>query len=182
MASSQLLTKIIRLMPELQPFVDKPLEENGLTIEGLAVREGTLYAGFRGPILTDHRAAILSVPLGVLFDSKTGDATLLRPELKVDTFGHPRGVRDLLTFEGKLLVLAGPENDPTKGHPIQLGDYAIFSYDQKANKLLDLKGYGSEVKPEALLPLSASDGKLRALLWFDGPDAGQPTPIEIDLK
>ncbi|MGR9079520.1 DUF3616 domain-containing protein (plasmid) [Rhizobium leguminosarum] len=126
LTSSQLLTKIIRLLPELQPFVDKPLEENGLTIEGLAVREGTLYAGFRGPILTDHRAAILSVPLGVLFDSKTGDATLLRPELKVDTLGHPRGVRDLLTFEGKLLVLAGPENDPPKGNRIQLGDCAIF--------------------------------------------------------
>ncbi|EJB01763.1 Protein of unknown function (DUF3616) [Rhizobium leguminosarum bv. trifolii WSM597] len=182
LTSSRLLTSISRLMPELQPFVDKPLEENGLTIEGVAVRDGTMYAGLRGPILTDHRAAILSVPLGVLFDKKTGDATLLRPELEVDSFGYPRGVRDLLAFEGKLLVLAGPENDPPKGHRIQLGDYAIFSYDQKAHKLLDLKGYGSEIKPEALLPLSAIDGKLCALLLFDGPEEGQPTPIGVELN
>jgi hypothetical protein len=180
--SSQLLTSIIRLMPELQPFVDKPLEDNGLTIEGVAVKDGTMYAGLRGPVLTDQRAAILSVPLGVLFDNKTGDATLLSPELKVDSFGYPRGVRDLAIFEGKLLVLAGPENDPPKGHPIQLGDYAIFAYDQKADKLLDLKGYGSEIKPEALLPLSVNNGKLHALLLFDGPDEGQPTPVEVDLK
>ncbi|TBF24882.1 MULTISPECIES: hypothetical protein [Rhizobium] len=102
--------------------------------------------------------------------------------MKVDSFGYPRGVRDLVIFEGKLLVLAGPENDPPKGHPIQLGDYAIFAYDQKADKLLDLKGYGSEIKPEALLPPSANDCKLHALLLFDGPDEGQPTPVEVDPK
>jgi hypothetical protein len=144
--SSQLLTGFIREQPELEPFADKPLEENGLAVEGVAVRDGALYAGLRGPVLADHRAAILSVPLGVLFDGKTGKSTLLRLDLGLDSLSHARGVRDLVFFKGKLLILAGPEYDPAKGHPIELGDYAVFSYDQETKKLLDLKGYGSEIK------------------------------------
>ena len=122
------------------------------------------------------------MPLGVLFDGRTGKTTLLRPELGVDGMGNARGVRDLVTFEGRLLVLAGPVNDPPEGHSIELGDYTVFSYGDDAEKLLDLEGYGNEIKPEALLPLGESDRKLRALLLFDGPDVGQPTPIEIKLK
>ncbi|MER9651695.1 DUF3616 domain-containing protein [Mesorhizobium sp. M0199] len=180
--SSQLLTGLIRKQPELESFADKPLEENGFTLEGVAVRDGALYAGLRGPVLADHRAAILSVPLGVLFDGKPGESSLLRLDLGLDSLSHARGIRDLVFLNGKLLILAGPEYDPAKGHPIELRDYAVFSYDQEAQKLLDLEGYGSDIKPEALLPLGEIDSKLRALLLFDGPDQGQPTPIEIDLK
>lgn len=171
----------IRAQPELAPFVDQPLEENGLTIEGVAVWDGMLYAGLRGPV-PDDRAAILSLPLSALFDGGTGETTLLRPDLGTDGAGKARGVRDLAVFEGRLLVLAGPVKDPPEGHAIEIGDYTVFSYGDQAEKLLDLKGYGSEIKPEALLPLDESNGKLRALLLFDGPDEGQPTPIQIDLR
>ena len=68
MTSSLKLTDLIRAQPELAPFVDMPLEENGLTLEGVAARDGMLYAGLRGPVSKDHQAAILSVPLHVLFD------------------------------------------------------------------------------------------------------------------
>ncbi|MER8817756.1 DUF3616 domain-containing protein [Mesorhizobium sp. M0142] len=176
------LIGLLRAQKALEPFVDKPLEENGLTVEGVAVRDGVLYAGLRGPVPDDHRAAILSVPLPALFDGRSGKTTLLRPMLGVDHEGKARGVRDLVTFEGRLLVLAGPVNDPAKGHPIELGDYTVFSYGEDTEKLLDLEGYGSETKPEALLPLGESDGILRALLLFDGPEEGLPTPIEIKLK
>lgn len=173
--SSQLPAGLIREQPELDPFADKPLEENGLTLEGVVVRDGALYVGLRVPVLADHQAAILSVPLGMLFDGKPGESSLLRLDLGLDSLSHARGIRDLVFFNDKLLILAGPEYDPAKGHPIELGDYAIFSYDQETKKLLDLKGYGSEIKPEALLPLGEIDSKLRALLLFDGPDQGQPT-------
>lgn len=146
------------------------------------MRDGVLYAGLRGPVLEDHRAIILSVPLNVLFDHGTAEVTQLRPELGVDGMGKARGVRDLLAYEGRLLVLAGPVNDPPEGKPIKLGDYTVFSYGEGAEKLLDLEGYGSEIKPEALLPLGESDGILRALLFFDGPAGGQPTPIEFEFK
>ncbi|WP_348531823.1 MULTISPECIES: DUF3616 domain-containing protein [unclassified Mesorhizobium] len=174
------LAGIIRA--QLTPFAESPLEENGVTVEGVAVRDGFLYAGLRGPVLEDHRAIILSVPLSVLFDHGAGDATQLRPELGVDGMGNARGVRDLLVYEGRLLVLAGPVNDPPKGQPIKLGDYTVFSYGEGAEKLLDLEGYGNEIKPEALLPIGESDGSIRALLFFDGPAGGQPTSIEVGFK
>lgn len=177
------LIGIVQAQAELAPFVGKPLAENGLTVEGAAVRGGDLCVGLRGPVLPDdHRAVILQVPLGVLFDGGTGETIPLDPDLGTDSMGAARGIRGLATFEGRLLILAGPVNDPPDDHPIALGDYAIFSYDDHAEKLLGLKGYGKEIKPEALLPLDENAGKLRALLLFDGPDKGQPTPIQIELR
>lgn len=180
------LTRIFRAQAALEPFVDKPLDENGLTVEGVAVRDCVLYAGLRSPVPEDRRAAILSVPLRALFDGETRkectviETVLRRLQLGVDCNGKARGVRDLATFGGRLMVLAGPVNDPPKGASIRQGDYTVFAYGDEGDKIegFDLKGYGSDIKPEALLPLDDSDGKLRALLLFDGPDEGRPTLIE----
>src|SRR5262249_36537875 len=63
------LGKLFAAQPELAPFADKRLDENGLTAEGIAVRNGRLYAGLRGPSLgRGTRAAILSVSVAALFD------------------------------------------------------------------------------------------------------------------
>lgn len=176
------LTGIVRSRAELTSFVGKPLKENGLTVEGVAVRNGDLYVGLRGPVLPDdHEAVILPVPLGVFFDGGMGETPPIKVDLGTDSTGAARGIRDLATFEGRLLILAGPVHDPPDGHPIARGDYTVFSYDgHAAKRLLDLEGYGEKIKPEALLPLDESAGKLRALLLFDGPDEGQPTPIQIE--
>src|SRR5262249_5336976 len=60
--SSGELTRFIKAQPDLQPSFDRPLDDNGLTIEGVAVRDGRLHVGMRGPVLGDGDAAILSVP------------------------------------------------------------------------------------------------------------------------
>jgi hypothetical protein len=176
------LSRLIKKQPDLAPWFGKTLDDNGLTIEGVAVRDGVLYAGMRGPILKDGNAAILSVPLAVLFDGLNRRAKLHRVSLGKDTLGNPRGIRDLVVNGKRFLILAGPVNDPPEGHDIHLGDYAIYSYDRRtATKLLDLRPYGKKAKPEALLPLDEENGKLRALLLFDGPEEGEPRPIEIRL-
>jgi hypothetical protein len=43
----------------------------------------------------------------------------------------------------------------------------------------EIKSFGNKVKPEGILPIDQRDGKLRVLLFFDGPDEGAPRPIEI---
>ena len=53
------LREIIASVPALRPFLDRRLDENGLTIEGVAVKGGRLFAGFRGPALPQGTAAIL---------------------------------------------------------------------------------------------------------------------------
>src|SRR3954469_715071 len=46
------LREIIAAEPLLAPFMDQRLEKNGLTIEGVAIKDDVaLLAGFRGPVL-----------------------------------------------------------------------------------------------------------------------------------
>ena len=177
---STALPRFIRDEPQLASTFDAPLDANGLTIEGVAVREGRLYAGMRGPVLANGDAVILSVPLVALFDGQTGAQQLHVLNLGRDTRGHARGVRDLVTFENGFFVLAGPRDDPDDGQ-VKDHDYAVFWWDGKniSQEPSGLRGYGSKVKPEALVPLEQRGNKLRVLLFFDGPDEGGPQPDEI---
>lgn len=176
------LSRLIQAQAELAPWFDKPLDANGLTIEGVAVFDHRLYAGMRGPVLDDGSAVMLSAPLTAIFDGQVGESKLHRVNLGKDSAGKPRGIRDVVVYRGAFLLIAGPVSDPPSGD-IKPADYAIFRYDGTvANKLLDLDPYGNAVKPEALLPLDEKDGKLRALLFFDGPEEGEPRPVEFKLQ
>ncbi|MBQ0818798.1 DUF3616 domain-containing protein, partial [Microvirga sp. HBU67558] len=48
--------------PHLGPFLAVPSKENGLDIEGLAVRGNRLWLGLRGPVLRGH-AVVLDLEL-----------------------------------------------------------------------------------------------------------------------
>ena len=183
-ARSVQLAEIIRAQPEISKWYDKALDDNGLTIEGVAVRDTTLYVGMRGPVLENGSAVILSTPLAVIFDGQQAQAKVHPLPLEKDTLGKPRGIRDLASYGSGFLLLAGPVNDPAPGHEIQTGDYSIYSWDGDATvkKLVDLKGYGKKVKPEALLPLDGNQERARILLMFDGPKEGSPTPLDLDLR
>ena len=183
-ARSVQLAEIIRAQPEISKWYDKALDENGLTIEGIAIRGTILYVGMRGPVLENGSAVILSTPLAAIFDGEQAQAKMHPLALGKDTLGKPRGIRDLASYKSAFLLLAGPVNDPPPGRDIQLGDYSIYSWDGDAavKKLIDLKGYGRKVKPEALLPLDGNQERARVLLMFDGANEGSPTSLEIDLK
>jgi len=168
------LKEIIRAEPVLAPFVDKRLEANGATIEGIAVRGDRVFAGFRGPVVNGNRAAILSVPVAALFGTEPAASTLHLLSLKP---GH--GIRDLAALPHGLLVLTGPMAD-TGG-----GTYSVYWWDGATDtpKLLkDLPPYkrdGDELKPEAILPLNQTSAGLRVLILFDGAKEGGPRAIEV---
>ncbi|WP_295850704.1 DUF3616 domain-containing protein [Tardiphaga sp.] len=177
------LTVVLQSQPEIARAYDQALADNGLTIEGLAVRDRRLYIGMRGPVLGSD-AAILSVAAPAVFEGQPADPKLHRLALQNDTLGNPRGVRDLARYGNGFLVLAGPVNDPPEGTKIKTGDYSIYSWDgeNRLNRLVDLEGYGKKVKPEALLPLDGDDQRMRVLLMFDGPTKGAPRPITVKLN
>ena len=165
------LKKIIFDEVAFKGFVDQPLDENGVTIEGIAIRDDTLFAGFRGPVLEDNsRAVVLSVPVDALFDGSPVQHELFRLPL-----GKGRGVRDLAVFETSILILAGPvASEP--------GAYAIYSWDGKSGTvelLSELTQFDPARKPEGLLPLDKSGTKLRVLILFDSDTNGTPTPVEV---
>ncbi len=167
------LGKLLADETTLRPFFGERLEKNGLTVEGVAVRDGRLYAAMRAPSLNDNEAAILSVALGALFDGAAPDAKLHPLRL-----GKGRGVRDLAAFENGFLVLAGPSAETE-------GTYSIYSWngDDKPKRLTNLPKYigkkGRQLKPEALLPLDRTTEGLRVLVFFDGPQDGEPRAFRI---
>jgi hypothetical protein len=167
------LKEIIAAEPAFTDFMDQRLEKNGLTIEGIAIKDDrTLLAGFRGPVLDGNRAVVLSVGIDVLFGGSGTEHRLFRLPL-----GDGRGVRDLARFEDAILVLAGPVADGP-------GAYAIYAWDGESEKvrlLADLP-FDPLRKPEGLLPLDKSVSGLRVLILFDSEKRekqGAPTPIFI---
>jgi hypothetical protein len=173
--ASQRLRDIIGKEPELAAALPKPLQEGGVTIEGVAVRDGRFYAGFRAPLIAGSKAALLSLRVIALFEGVAPDARLFELDL------GGRGIRDLAVFETGLLVLAGPVQDPANGE-IGYGDYRVYWRDARGSlKLLaELESFGDTIKPEAIQPIGHHDGKLRALVMFDGANEGGPRLIEID--
>lgn len=165
------LRDVIASEPALLPFVDMRLETNGLTIEGVAIKDDrTLLAGFRGPVLNGKCAVVLSVEVASLFgNGKSSDHRLYRLPL-----GAGRGVRDLAPFGDRILVLAGPAADGP-------GSYAVYAWDGASESVELLKDlpFDPKRKPEGLLPLDKTSTGLRVLIVFDGDKEGAPTPIEM---
>lgn len=180
-SESRSLTTYIKAEPRLAA-ADVALIENGLTIEGLAVQGGTLILGFRGPVAGES-ALVLELPLGTLFDAKPGQGIVRTLALGKDTNNKPRGIRDLSSFAGGFVGIAGPVLDPAdEKYVIRRGDYALFWWDGGSAPILyDLDGFGAQVKAEAIMPLEFKANKLRALLLFDGPLNGMPTIVEASF-
>jgi hypothetical protein len=122
-AGGNALIEALQSDPHLGPFVHIPVDEtqslqlaskeNGFDIEGLAVHDGRLFLGLRGPVLRGW-ALLLEIEV-----EETGPGSLgLRP---IGDAGRPyrkhflnlagMGIRDLIWQGDDLLVLAGPTMD-----------------------------------------------------------------------
>jgi hypothetical protein len=179
------LAAILQRHANIKNFYDKPLENNGLTIEGIAAHNKRLYIGLRGPVL-DTGAVVISVSASAVFDGSEVDSKPHLLDLDKDTRGNARGVRDLVRYGSGFLVLAGPVNDPENGK-VEDGDYAIYLWNgadgaSKPDRLVDLESRGKKIKPEAILPLQGDAERVRLLLMFDGPEKGSPIPLDVKLK
>lgn len=104
----------------LAPFLDIPGKDNGLDVEGLAVNDGRLYLGLRGPVLRGF-AVVLSLELEE--DEEDGHVLhLARRKVVRDGDGDRvkrayakhfldlkgMGIRELRRHGRDLLLLAGP--------------------------------------------------------------------------
>ncbi|MDF5755317.1 DUF3616 domain-containing protein [Spongiactinospora sp. TRM90649] len=110
------LAAILQDDPHLAPFLAIPGKDNGLDIEGIAVRKGRFYIGLRGPVLRGWAVLLEIRPKEHRHDR-------LRLADLDDGEGHERkyrkhfvnlrglGVRDLCPHGDDLLILAGPSMD-----------------------------------------------------------------------
>lgn len=165
--SSARLREALQAVPALRPFIDRRLDDNGLTLEGMAIANGRLYAGLRGPLLEGGQAAVVDVSLTAMFGTGA-----LEPRLsRLDLAG--RGIRDQAFYDGAFLVLAGPSGND--------GDsYGIYRWDGSGEAVLklELPDYDGN-KPEAILPIDVGSDGLRVLVMLDGAQQGAPRVVTI---
>jgi len=177
------LWRLLSANPELGPFADKCLGQNGhgINIEGLAARNGQLYFGFREPA-RDRKAYILCVAARALFEG--GDLT---PRLFTIEAGKASGIRDLLAVREGLLVLVGPDDD-SKNVPWWIGfwDGSDAGTHIRLRQLAELKlpavsgdDCQREIKPEAMTLLADGPDFRRVLILSDGMCDGGPLAFRI---
>ncbi|NVO16085.1 MAG: DUF3616 domain-containing protein [Rhodoplanes sp.] len=173
-AASTRLSEAMREADGVGPYFDKPLDQNGVNIEGLAVKDGRMHLGFRGPSV-DGQAFILSVDADAAF---TPDKPL-HPKLARLPLGPTTGIRDLAAVQDGLVLLTGPVND-------QAVTPALWHWADKTGTLTPLglllppQNLPAGAKAETVLVLHDAAGKpLRLLILYDGAENGFPTEYRV---
>lgn len=168
------LTPVIENIAELRPFVHRPLQQNGLNIEGLTARDGRLWIGLRAPNVAGN-AFILEVDPQELFGSGAG------AEVHMIHLGRGRGIRELAAVSDGLLILAGnapaeaskrfPESEAT-------GPDRTFTLHHwvpgRDSATLIARLPASDGKAEGLMVLGEQSTSIRVLVVSDGIPGGGP--------
>jgi hypothetical protein len=103
-AKSNVLSRGLAADPHTGPFCVIPSKDNGLDIEGLAVRRERVFVGLRGPVLRGW-AMVLEFEVK---ESSPGVLTLAAPLQKHFLQLEGLGVRELAILNKDLFILAGP--------------------------------------------------------------------------
>jgi Protein of unknown function (DUF3616) len=191
-ASTGRLWDIMKVLPDLKDHVGDnmclgalPPGKRGVNIEGLAIKDGRLFFGFRGPAV-GGTAKILSVDAKRLFDG--GDAG---PQLSTVTVGAGRGIRDLHPVSDGILVLAGPDddagNDSTDWLVARWESQDIGKASSRPRPLarldlskVQLRSCDDEIKPEAFAVVADTPGQpYRMVVFSDGMCDGGPLEFAI---
>ena len=158
--------------PILAPFRTIPSKENGIDLEGLAVRDGKLYLGFRGPVLRGHW-----VPVMVLDFDKPEEF-----ELRFVRF-EGRGVRSLEAVEGGFLAIAGPVGDGDASYQLYFWDGEDTLPDDGASKgRLELLGElptPEGAKAEGLVVSKDEPEGWEIVVIYDGVSRGAPARMRV---
>ncbi|MFM1813957.1 MAG: hypothetical protein RLZ98_652 [Pseudomonadota bacterium] len=172
---SDKLRTLIARAPHVGAFAEKPLDANGVNIEGLAVRTGRMYLGFRGPSLAGN-AFIMDVAVSAVFGRREPDTRVHALALGKDT-----GIRDLARVSDGLLVLAGPVND-------QEVAWSIHFWSPDDNRLTKLATLDRDHDglAETLLVLSEDEARgvtsYEVLVMYDGLRNGRPTRFRLQRR
>lgn len=166
-----LLTAAIAAHPVLGPFTGQSSKENGLDIEGLAVRGRRLLLGCRGPVV-GGLAVIVDIKLakeGRHLVFANPDRAIAVHYLRLDGYG----IRDLVRDGPDLLILTGPAMDDPGPAAIWRWREAFGSRrrdgvvsDRKDGPLArvgTLEGGGRRGKPEAITVLPGEPDRLLVL-------------------
>lgn len=176
------LTEALSLDEHFKHFMKIPGKDNGFDIEGLAVKDGRVFLGVRGPVLRGW-AIILETEVedmeGGYFQLKKGKKGNLYKKHFLNLEGM--GIRDLVILDDDLLILAGPTMDLD-------GTIAVYRWPEgtqqnsetivhrkELNRLFDVPhGFGETSGQDKAEGMALYDDR-HVLIVFDSPsDARKP--------
>lgn len=165
------LAEILAADETLGPYTSIPGKENGVDVEGIAVKNGVLHVGFRGPVLRGNLTPVLSFE----FDDPAGYTVNFLPL-------DGRGIRDLTAVDDGFLILTGPvgeEDGEYKLYHWQGRDFASQSVgaDDRLTLLGDVGAKG-DAKPEGIAPVAETANEWRLLLLCDGDTSGRELVVD----
>lgn len=171
------LRDIIKNDPVLKTFDKIPSKENGIDIEGIAVKDDWLYVGFRGPLFRENYTPVMKLQ----FDNPKDTYELLFLNL------GGRGIRDIASVSGGFLILAGPVGDGP-------GSYQLYFWDGKdmvpgSNRRVEEVGHvnllGELIPPEkgkaeGVVVLGSTDDATHDLvIVYDGAQNGGAQRFQV---
>ena len=166
------LSRRLRKDQLLAPFTRIPGKENGVDIEGLAIRDGRLYLGLRGPVLRDKLVPVLVLE----FDRpKRYRVRLVRLD--------GQGIRDMVAVDDGFVLLAGPVNEAA-------GPFRLWHWDGRDQlpgsdrvvrpaRRLATVGAPAGARAEGLCLLSENPAAWELLLLFDGVAGGELRVVRL---
>lgn len=177
-ADANVLLEALEQDEHLKPFITIPSKDNGLDIEGLAVRDNRIFLGLRGPVLRGW-AMILELAVaeqspGVLgLQDIDGNGRLLKKHF-LDLDGL--GVRDLCWLDDDLLVLASPTmalDGATRVYRFRdafhhSADSLSRQDNDEIQLLCDLPAKPGSDRAEGLISVTSYD-QLALLVLYDAP-------------
>lgn len=172
------LKKLLDAHPLLARFRSIPGKENGLDLEGLAAKDGLLFAGCRSPVLRANWVPVLRF---AFTPGPIGSAETLFVNL------GGRGIRDLAAVSDGILILAGPPADGPgnfqlfhwNGHSCLPGQPAAGQPPGTLRPLGELTP-PKDARPEGLLVLAEREKEYELLLLFDGLENGGPRRLHVE--
>ena len=175
------LSGILRADAVLGEHFQMPLQQSGVNIEGLAVRNGRLFVGFRGPNLGGF-AFVIEIAAADVFENRPKPQyTLHKLQL-----GKGLGIREIVAAKSGFLIIAGnagsePSEKFTESENYEEDrDYSLVFWDGKGSEVHRIGPIPNPPgKAEAMTILEESASEVTVLILFDGPKGGQPSVYRI---
>ena len=175
------LSGILRADAVLGEHFRMPLQQNGVNIEGLAIRNGRLFVGFRGPNL-DGFAFVMEIVAEEVFAGKPQPQYTLH-KLRL---GNGLGIREIVAVKTGFLLIAGnagsePSDRFTESENYEKDrDFSLVFWDGKGSEVQRIGAIPNPPgKAEAMTILEESASEITVLVLFDGPQGGRPSVYRI---
>jgi len=175
------LSGVLEADPVLGAYYGRPLQQRGLNIEGLAVRDGRLFVGLRNPNLAGN-AHVLEIAVDDVFAGKPAPAYKLHKL----SLGAGLGIRDIVAARSGFLIVAGNAgSEPSDVFPTAIDyekgrGYWLYAWDGKGPGVTKIARIPKTPgKAEAMTILAETNDEATVLILFDGPKNGRPSVYRI---